>query len=286
MKQCVNCGREIDDSLNTCPYCGTIQKRDPKYVALVLGVGGLAIIILVLFLLFSLKNLFTRQIDNSVETYNNMQREMKNAENTASTENASEEYVTYNSVRDVYSQDKSQLQNAVSQYNVYSQVISKANLNSQEAKAQNSLFEPYFGKDVNPTEVKNLMSEIRTNNLTASRVGENAVVGVCYISPDATADEMNGIYGMSIDSKNISDTTFDNYTFTPDVQNITSQLKAGKTYTVNVANTKAWNKDQEGLTGFETAETVDNTIGKSVTGSTGGYYSSGYIRLIYIVENQ
>ena len=280
MKQCVNCGREIDDSLNTCPYCGTIQKRDPRYVALVLTVGGLAILLLVIFLLFSLKNLFTRQIDNSVETYNNMQRNMQN---TAITENTTEEYVTYNSVRDVYSQDKSQLQNAVSQYNVYSQVIANANLNSNEAEAHNASYKSYLGTEVTAVDVKNLVSEIRTNNLTASRNEESAIIGVCYVSPDATADEMNGIYGMAIDSKNISDTTFDNYTFTSDAAKLISQINAGKTYTVNVANTKVWNKDQEGLTGFES---VDNSLGQSVTGSTGGYYSSGYIRLIYIVENQ
>ena len=288
MKQCVNCGREIDDQMNTCPYCGTIQKRDPKFVAVVLTVAGIAIIALVLFLVFSLRSLFSRQVDNSSNAYREIRNSMRNEANIVS---ASEEYVTYNqegstsnsaSVHDTYSQDASNFQNAISRFNPYSDVVSKANLNSQEAKAQNSKFESYFGTDVTATEAKNLISEIRTNNLTASRNEECATIAVCFVSPDARADERNGIYGMTIDSKNISDATFDNYTFTPDVQKITSQLKTGKTYTVNVANTKVWNKDQEGITGFEIE---DDPLGQAETGATGGYYSSGYIRLIYIVEN-
>ena len=288
MKQCVNCGREIDDPINICPYCGTIQKRDPKYVAVVLTIGGIAILALVLFLVFSLRSLFSRQVDNSSNAYREIRNSMRNEANIV---NASEEYVTYNqegstsnsaSVRDTYSQDASNFQNAISRFNPYSDVVSNANLNANEAEAHNSSYKNYFGTEVTAVDVKNLVSEIRTNNLTASRNEESAIIGVCYVSPDARADERNGIYGMTIDSKNISDATFDNYTFTPDVQKITSQLKTGKTYTVNVANTKVWNKDQEGITGFEIE---DDPLGQAVTGSTGGYYSSGYIRLIYIVEN-
>ena len=77
---------------------------------------------------------------------------------------------------------------------------------------------------------------------------------------------------------------FDSMEFTPDVQAITNKLKAGTSYTVNVPNTKAFKKDQEGTTGFEdTAE--DDPLGKTQTGSSGGYYSNGYIRLIYIIDN-
>ena len=288
MKQCVNCGREIDDPINICPYCGTIQKRDPKYVAVVLTIGGIAIIALVLFLVFSLRSLFSHQVDNSSNAYREIRNSMRNEANIV---NASEEYVAYNqegstsnsaSVRDNYSQDASNFQNAISRFNPYSDVVSKANLNSQEAKSHNSIFESYFGTDVTATEAKSLLSEIRTNNLTASRNEECATIGVCLVSPDATADERNGIYGMTIDSKSISDATFENYTFTPDVSKVTLQLKPGKNYTINVANSKVWNEDQEGKTGFE----IENDpLGQAETGTTGGYYSSGYIRLIYIVEN-
>ena len=288
MKQCVNCGREIDDPINICPYCGTIQKRDPKYVAVVLTIGWIAIIALVLFLVFSLRSLFSHQVDNSSNAYREIRNSMRNEANIV---NASEEYVTYNqegstsnsaSVRDNYSQDASNFQNAISRFNPYSDVVSKANLNSQEAKSHNSMFESYFGTDVTATEAKSLLSEIRTNNLTASRNEECATIAVCLVSPDATADERNGIYGMTTDSKNISGATFENYTFTPDVSKVTLQLKPGKNYTINVANSKVWNGDQEGKTGFE----IENDpLGQAETGTTGGYYSSGYIRLIYIVEN-
>ena len=167
-------------------------------------------------------------------------------------------------------------------YNQASSTVNKANLNSQEAQAQNSKFESYFGTDVTATEVKNLLSEIRTNNLTASRNEESATIGVCYISKNVTADNDNGLYADALNPGEAKKGDFDAKNFSPDVQNITNKLKAGTSYTVNVPNTKAFKKDQEGTTGFETD---DDPLGTVQTGTTGGYYSSGYIRLIYIIDN-
>ncbi len=167
-------------------------------------------------------------------------------------------------------------------YNQASSTVNKANLNSQEAQAQNSKFESYFGTDVTATEVKNLLSEVRTNNLTASRNEESATIGVCYISKNVTADNDNGLYADGLNPGEAKKGDFDGKNFSPDVQNITNKLKAGTSYTVNVPNTKAFKKDQEGTTGFETD---DDPLGTVQQGSTGGYYSSGYIRLIYIIDN-
>ena len=168
-------------------------------------------------------------------------------------------------------------------YNQASSTVNKANLNSQEAQAQNSKFESYFGTDVTATEVKNLLSEVRTNNLTASRNEESATIGVCYISKNLATDEgSNGLYKDNKKPEEVDKGYFKDKNFSPDVQNITNKLKAGTSYTVNVPNTVAFKKDQEGTTGFETDE---DPLGDVQQGSTGGYYSSGYIRLIYIIDN-
>ena len=177
-------------------------------------------------------------------------------------------------------------------YNQASSTVSKANLNSQEAQAQNSKFESYFGTDVTAQEVKNLLSEVRTNNLTASRNEESATIGICYMSVNATGDGTNGVYGGDTEGANtnpaeIAKDSFDKYNFTPDVQLVTNLLKAGTSYTVNVPNTRAWKADQQGTTGFEAKEDDDHIdeLGGVVDGKSGGYYSSGYIRLIYIIDN-
>ena len=170
-------------------------------------------------------------------------------------------------------------------YNQASSTVNKANLNSQEAQAQNSKFESYFGTDVTATEVKNLLSEVRTNNLTASRNEESATIGVCYISKNLTTDEGgNGLYKDTKKPEEVDKNYFKDKNFSPDVQNITNKLKAGTSYTVNVPNTVAFKKDQEGTTGFEDDD-ADDPLGKTQPGSSGGYYSSGYIRLIYIIDN-
>ena len=152
--------------------------------------------------------------------------------------------------------------------------------NIQEVQTHNSKFEPYFATDTTAAEVKNLLSQIKTNNLTADRNGEPYTVGVCYISKDGTTNQAYGIYSMN--NINITSSFFDNLYFCPDVDQINKNLKPGKNYNVNVPNQIAWQGDVNGKTGFETA---NNSMGQSITGNSGGYYSNGYIRLIYIIEN-
>ena len=157
---------------------------------------------------------------------------------------------------------------------------SNAISNIQEVQTHNSKFEPYFATDTTAAEVKNLLSQIKTNNLTADRNGEPYTVGVCYISKDGTTNQIYGIYSMN--NINITNSFFDNLYFCPDVDQINKNLKPGKNYNVNVPNQIAWQGDVNGKTGFETA---NNSMGQSITGNSGGYYSNGYIRLIYIIEN-
>ena len=158
--------------------------------------------------------------------------------------------------------------------------VSNTALNSQEAIEQNSKFESFFATNTTASEVKILLSKIRTHNLTVDRNGEPYTVGVCYISKDGTTNQVYGIYSMN--NINITSSFFDNLYFCPNVDQIIKNPKPGKNYNVNVPNQIAWQGDINGKTGFETA---NNSMGQSITGNSGGYYSNGYIRLIYIIEN-
>ena len=164
-----------------------------------------------------------------------------------------------------------------------STLVSSDALDTQEAQAQNSKFDSYFGTDVTPYEVKDLLSEIRTNNLNAIGNKNAAIIGVCFISKDGTTNPTYGMYSMN-NSNGYRDSSafFDNLYFCPTVEEITKSINYFKRYTVNIPNLIAWQDDVNGKTGFETA---DNPMGQSITGNSGGYYSSGYIRLIYFIEN-
>ena len=98
---------------------------------------------------------------------------------------------------------------------------------------------------------------------------------------------MHGIYQKNqtgIDTNNINKKTFDDYYFTPippDKDFLDNYLKGKKGYTINVPNNKIWHTKLETETGFENG---DNPLGKTVKGEC-GVYPSGWIRLIYIIEN-
>lgn len=159
-----------------------------------------------------------------------------------------------------------------------SNTVSMVNLFSNETQEQNSKFEAYFGKDVTPNEAKNLLEEIRKNNISAKQKNEHSIVGVCYLSKNVENNEGEGVYYYDTDTtEEITKTIFEKKNFSSDVQTILNQLSPSSSKTINVANSSAWKDDSKGITGFEN--------GKVQTGSTGGYYSSGYIRLVYIIEN-
>jgi len=104
-------------------------------------------------------------------------------------------------------------------YNQASSTVSKANLNSQEAQSQNQQFEAYFGTKVQPGEVKQLLSLIRTNNITGKTADETKEIGVIY-----------------------------NGTLTTDMSTVTNTIISGKTYEVNVLDDSADDKVPSGLT--------------------------------------
>lgn len=123
-------------------------------------------------------------------------------------------------------------------YNQAANTVGKANLGSQEAQAQNQQFESYFGAKKSAADVKALMSLIRSNNIT----GE-------------TGDETKKIYV---------------YGLAKSPSTIAKNVKAGKTYNVDVQNDNA----------------SDDEIDADALGdATAAYYKSGYIKVIKVTEN-
>ena len=134
-------------------------------------------------------------------------------------------------------------------YNGAAGTVKKANLNSQEAQAQNGQFESYFGTHVSATEVKQLLSLVRSNNISSDTNGEDKKV---YINgkADTTASAISG------------------------------GIQTGTYYTVEVMNDGAADPNQ-GI-----ADTEGNWD-KNKTGDTNaGYYNNAYIRNIKIKSNK
>lgn len=90
--------------------------------------------------------------------------------------------------------------------------VSKANLNSQEAQAQNQQFDNYFGDKVSAQEVKQLCTTVRSNNITGETAGETKKVWLVFKGAVTEPNE------------------------------VSRKVVAGKTYEVNVANDKADDK--------------------------------------------
>ena len=157
-------------------------------------------------------------------------------------------------------------------------------IDTQTAKVHNNKFENYFGSDVTMTVAKELLSEIKINNLTSQRNDEQAIVGVCFISKYAKQDDAHAIYNLDINPKDFNKKVSYELMFTANVETITDLLEKGTSYIINVPNTKAFDiVEQKGKTGFESD---DGGFDSLVTGESGGYYSSGFIRLIYIIDNR
>lgn len=89
--------------------------------------------------------------------------------------------------------------------------IGKADLSSQEAQAQNQQFDAYFGSNVSAQEIKQLLSLIRSNNITGTTNGDTRTIAVIYNGGTATIN----------------------------VSTISSQITTGHTYTVAAANDNA-----------------------------------------------
>ncbi len=128
----------------------------------------------------------------------------------------------------------------------------KADLSGPEASAQNSKFEAYFGNNKTSAEVKQLLSTIRTNNITSGTNEEAKTIAVRYIEASVT-----------------------NVDFTTAVNTIATKLKAGKTYTVDPSNDSA-SKDESDIGSKTDAEIANDPA---------GYYKSGFLRCIVITLN-
>ena len=125
--------------------------------------------------------------------------------------------------------------------------VSKANLNSQEAQAQNQQFDNYFGDKVSAQEVKQLCTTVRSNNITGETGNDSKKVWLVYEPISGNADFK-----------------------TP--SEISKAVTAGKTYNVNVANDKA-------------DDTGDITQDKLDKVDAAAYWKNGFIKVITIVEN-
>ena len=163
-----------------------------------------------------------------------------------------------------------------------------------DARISNNTFRDYFGTEKTASETKELLSNIRTNNLTAMRSEEQRIIGVCLIADSIETEAEKGIYNKSevtIDLSNLKKDDFDDMFFTSNLVDITNKLQSVTTYTIGSPNEKIWNNREK--TGFEIDE---NKLGENETeqrrfegniqkGETGGYYITGYMRLIYIIQN-
>jgi len=131
-------------------------------------------------------------------------------------------------------------------YNGAASTVSKSNLNSQEAQAQNQQFEAYFGDKRSAAEVKQLCSLVRSNNITSNAASEEKAI---LIVMDSSTPAASG------------------------PQAVSTAVKAGKTYNVNVANDTATDK-------------IEDKDPTQWTDKSSSYYKSGFIRVITVKENK
>lgn len=166
---------------------------------------------------------------------------------------------------------------------------------SSEAQANNSKFESYCGTDVTPNEVKNLLSEIKSNNKKKANTmdDEHYIIFVCYVSKKVTPNEKKGVYSdLSISRSEIEKNReiFNDFYFSSNTEEILSKLQEDTHYTVNIPNSltvETYKKKEWIFPGMiniiRTLET--ESFSDLAKGETGGYYENGYIRMIYIVDN-
>ncbi len=139
-------------------------------------------------------------------------------------------------------------------YSTAASSAKKADLSSTEAQAQNGQFESYFGNKRTASEVKSLMSLVRTNNLTGANSDDTRYIGVFFKGGKITAYQRM------------------------DPAKISQQVTTGKTYNINTLNS---NFDDDS----ETQDAIDKLTMTSDTDAPAAYYKNGYIKIITITEN-
>ncbi len=145
-------------------------------------------------------------------------------------------------------------------------------LDSERAQAQNQKFESYKGSNVTGVQVKQLLSLININNLTAASSQDYMTIGVRF-GYKGTGTDTTLIYIPNVNNQ-----------YTTDLTSFLEKIKNESTYKVTVPGVKAYDAISKGNDGFNNA-TGTNAIGARVTDDKGAYYSNGYIRLILIEEN-
>lgn len=131
-------------------------------------------------------------------------------------------------------------------YQRASGVTSSADFSDSKAQAQNGKFEDYYGKNVSASDVKTLLTSIRSNNITSTTSDEAKTIYVYYGGT---------MYGD------------DNHT----IADLQKAIQSGRTYVVEAANGKALKNE--------------DTIGQTPNDSDPAYYANGYIRIINITQN-
>ena len=134
-------------------------------------------------------------------------------------------------------------------YNQASGTVSKANLNSQEAMAQNSQFTAYFGDKRSAADVKALCSTVKSNNITSTDADEQKYIGLVFQESASQA-------GSLMTSTKISKKVYSKYT-----------------YNINVANEKTTDKE------------VPQSEGANLGSDDAAYYKTGFLRVITIIQN-
>ena len=130
--------------------------------------------------------------------------------------------------------------------------ITNQNLHSEEAQANNEKFTSVFNQNMAASEVKNLINQIRVNNITAENDRDG--LGKIYIlvkQAGGTVTEMSAT-------------------------NASKAIKNGKRYEVNTPNDKSIKETQF------LADNAYDTAGTN--GKDAAYYYNGFIRAIEIVE--
>lgn len=110
--------------------------------------------------------------------------------------------------------------------NRMSSTVKKANLNSEEAQAQNSKFDSYFGNNVSATEVKALLKTIAANNVTSETSDELKKIYIHY--------QANG--GSTASATTTTD--------------LSKAVKSGYTYSINVLNDTASDAESDDGKGY------------------------------------
>lgn len=140
-------------------------------------------------------------------------------------------------------------------YQSASGTVKKANFNSQEAMAQNSQFEGYYGDAKAASDVKALCSAVRNNNITGTTGSELKKIYLIYKA-----------YGKEASYE--------------DTSTISKSVKAGNTYKVEILNDKA----SDDISGDSDGEQAKPRESASIDKEP-AYYTSGYVKIISITEN-